>query len=84
MNQKFVFAYRSNSPSLLPLKIVLKEAKMYSPPDTSRPQMDVDEQLALKLIENVKKPYRRPSPFASWMGQPFPQEYKEMVAADVR
>jgi len=38
----------------------------------------------LKLIENVKKPYRRPSPFASWMGQPFPQEYKEMVAADVR
>ena len=84
MNQKFVFAYRSNSPSLLPLKTVLKEAKMYSPPDASRPQKDVDEQLALKLIETMKKPYRRPSLFASWMGQPFPHEYREMVAADVR
>jgi hypothetical protein len=84
MNQKFAFAYRSQSPSLLPLKIVLKEAKKYSPPDTSSPQTDSDEQLALKLIENMKKPYRRHSPFASWMGQPFPHEYREMVAADVR
>jgi hypothetical protein len=84
MNRKFVFAHRSNSPSLLPLNLVLKEAKMYSPPDTSKPQTYMDEQLALKLIENMRKSYRRPSPFASWMGQPFPHEYKEMVAADVR
>ena len=84
MNQKFVFAHRSNSPSLLPLNIVLKEAKLYSPPDTLKPQTDADEHLALKLIETMKKPYRRPSLFAGWMGQPFPHEYREMVAADVR
>ena len=84
MNQKFAFAYRSNSPSLLPLKIALKEAKLYSPPDTFKPQTNVDEELASRLIENMKKPYRRPSRFASWMGQPFPDEYREMVAADVR
>ena len=84
MNQKFEFAYRSNSPSLLPLNIALKEAKLYSPPDTFKAQTNVDEELASRLIENMKKPYRRPSPFASWMGQPFPNEYREMVAADVR
>ena len=84
MNQKLEFAYRSNSPSLLPLNIALKEAKLYSPPDTFNPQTNVDEELASRLIENMKKPYRRPSPFASWMGQPFPNEYREMVAADVR
>lgn len=83
MNQKFTLAYRSQSPSLLPLKIALKEAKLVSPPDTSKPQTDVDEQLALKLIDNMKRQYRRPSPFANWMGQPFPNEYREMVAADV-
>ena len=84
MNQKTMLAHRSETLSLLPLNIALKEAKMYSPPDTFKPQTDVDEQLASRLIENVKKQYRRPSPFASWMGQPFPHEYKEMVAADVR
>jgi len=85
MNQKTMLAYRSENLSLLPLNIALKEAKMYSPPNTFKPKIDVDEQLASKLIENVKKQYRRrPSPFATWMGQPFPHEYKEMVAADVR
>jgi hypothetical protein len=84
MNQKSMYISRSQSPSLLPLKTALKEAKVFSPPDTFRPQANVDEQLALKLIENMKKGYRRPSPFANWMGQPFPHEYEEMVAADVR
>lgn len=84
MNQKFRLAYRSQSPSLLPLNMALQEAKLVSPPDTLKPQTDVDEQLALKLIDNMKKQYRSPSPFAHWMGQPFPHEYKEMVAADVR
>ncbi len=83
MNQKTMLAQYSQNPSLLPLHIALQEAKIYSPPDTFKPQTDVDEQLASKLIENVKKQYRRPSPFSNWMGQPFPHEYKEMVAADV-
>ena len=71
MNQNFVLANPSRSLSLLPLKLALK-------------QVSAEDQLVSKLIENIKKPYRRPSPFATWMGQPFPHEYKEMVAADVR
>jgi hypothetical protein len=84
MNQKNIFAYQIQTPSLLPLRTVLKEAKLFSPPDTFKTQTDVDEELASKLIEEMKKQHRRPSPFANWMGQPFPHEYKEMVAADVR
>ena len=71
MNQNFVLANPSRSLSGLPLKLALK-------------QVSAEDQLVSKLIENIKKPYRRPSPFATWMGQPFPHEYKEMVAADVR
>ncbi len=71
MNENFVLAKPSQSLSLLPLKLVLKQGSL-------------EDQLVSKLIENLKKPYRRPSPFATWMGQPFPHEYKEMVAADVR
>ncbi len=70
--------------SLLPLNLVLKEAKLFSPPDTFQHQSDADQHLVLKLMEKMKKSYRRPSPFSNWMGQPFPHEYKEMVAADVR
>jgi hypothetical protein len=83
MNQKFTLAVHSENLALLPLKIILKEAKLCSPPDHSQYQTDVDEQLVLTLIQNMKKQYRRPSPFSNWMGQPFPHEYKEMVAADV-
>jgi hypothetical protein len=83
MNENML-AYRSQSLSLLPLEIALKEAKLYSPPDTFKLQTNVDEELASRLIEKIKKQFkRRPSPFATWMGQPFPHEYKEMVAADV-
>jgi hypothetical protein len=84
MNQNFVLTNQSQSRSLLPLKLALKQAKRYAPPDTLKSPVSLEEQLASKLIENIKKPYRRPSPFAMWMGQPFPHEYKEMVAADVR
>ena len=81
---KTILASRSQTLSLLPLKLVLKEARRYSSPDTFQHPADVDEQRVLKLIEKMRKPYRRPSPFSNWMGQPFPHEYKEMVAADVR
>ena len=83
MNKNQTRTYRSESLSLSPLKMTLHEAKLYSPPDTFRARLNVDEALASKLIENMKKPYRRPSPFSNWMGQPFPHEYREMVAADV-
>jgi hypothetical protein len=84
MNQNFVLANQSQSRSLLPSKLALKQAKLYAPLETLKLQVSVEEQLASKLIANMKKSYRRPSPFAMWMGQPFPHEYKEMVAADVR
>jgi hypothetical protein len=83
MNKHQTRTYRLQPLSLSPLKIALNEAKTYSPPDTFKPQANVDEQLASTFIEKVKKQYRRPSPFSNWMGQPFPNEYKEMVAADV-
>lgn len=76
-------AHRAN-PSLLPLSTALVEARRYSPPDHYRPQPTLEEQLASSLIEKLKKQHRRPSPFAGWMGQPFPHEYEEMVAADVK
>ena len=84
MKEKSVFAFQMQSPTLRPLQIALKEAKVFSPPDTLKAQTGVDEELASSLIEKVKKQHRRPSPFANWWGQPFPHEYKEMVAADVR
>ena len=83
MNKKQTRTYRSESLSLSPLNITLKEAKIFSPPDTFNAQPNVDEELAAQLIKTMKKQYRRTSPFATWMGQPFPHEYKEMVAADV-
>ena len=70
--------------SLVSLEVTLKEAKVFSPPDVQKPQANVDEQLAALLIERVKRQHRWTSPFVSWMGQPFPDEYREMVAADVR
>ena len=70
--------------SLVSLEVTLKEAKVFSPPDVYKPQANVDEQLAASLIERVKRQHRWTSPFVSWMGQPFPDEYREMVAADVR
>ena len=83
MNQNFVLANRSQNLTLLPLRLALKEAKKYAPPDI-RSRASGEEQLVLNLIENMKRQYRRPSPFSTGMGQPFPHEYKEMVAADVR
>ena len=84
MNQNFVLANQSQSLSLLPLKLAWKQAKLYSSAETLKSQVTAEEQLVSKLIERIKKNHRRPSPFATWMGQPFPHEYKEMVAADVR
>lgn len=84
MKQDSMLAHRSQGSSLVSLEMTLKEAKVCSPPDIHKPQTDVDGQFASSLIENVKRQHRWISPFASWMGQPFPDEYREMIAADVR
>ncbi len=84
MNRKLAHAYRLETPSLTSLKLVLKEAKIVSPPDVLQLQQDVDGELALKLIDNMKKQHTKPSLFANWMVEPIRHEYREMVAADVR
>jgi len=83
MKSNSMLVHHLRSSPLVSLEATLKEAKVFSPPDVRKPQANVDEQLASLLIENVKKQHRWTSPFANWMGQPFPDEYREMVAADV-
>lgn len=76
---------RSKSPSLGSLETALKDAKVSSSPEVRTYSAEVDEQqLVSSLIENVKKEHKWVAPFTSWMGHLFPDEYKEMVKADVR
>lgn len=84
MKQTSMLVPHSQGPSLFTLEVTLKEAKVFSPPDVYVSQVSLDEQLATSLIEKVKKQHKWISPFVSWMGQPFPDEYRKMVAADVR
>ena len=67
------------------LETALKDAKISSSPELRTYRSEVDEQqLVLSLIENVKKEHKWSSPFMSWMGHLFPDEYKEMVKEDAR
>ncbi len=76
---------RLKGSSAVSLETTLKNAKVSSSPDVHTYHADVDEQqLVSALIENVKKEHKRVSPFVSWIGQLFPDEYKEMVEADAR
>ena len=85
MKKDSVHAKRSQSASLVSLEITLKDAKISPSPVMRTYRAEVDEQqLVSLLIENVKKEHKSVSPFVSWMGQLFPDEYKEMVAADAR
>ena len=84
MKEKNVFAFQVQSPTLRPLQYSFEGSEDVFASRTFKTQTDVDEELATSFIENVKKQHRRPSLFANWWGQPFPHEYKEMVAADVR
>ena len=51
--------YHFETSSLLPLKLVLIEAEKESHLYSSQKQTDVNEELALKLIANMKKKYRK-------------------------
>ena len=51
--------YQSETLSLLSLKLILTEAKKESPPQTRKEQSDANEELALRLIVNMKKNYKR-------------------------
>lgn len=52
-------AYQSETLSLLTLKSILTEAKKELPPQTQTEQNDSNEELALKLIANMKKEYKK-------------------------
>ena len=49
--------YRSETLSLLTLKLILTEAKKESPPQMRCEHSDANEELALKLIARMKKEY---------------------------
>ena len=75
----------SQNSSRVSLETALMDAKVSPSPEIHTYHSEVnEEQLALKLIRNVKKEQKWVSPFARWVGQLFPEEYKEMVEADVR
>ncbi len=61
--------------SLLPLKTVLAEARKDLPPRVW--QMDMNEELALKLIEKMKTDYKKSTPYE------FNNKFREMVRANV-
>lgn len=51
--------YHFETSSLLPLRLVLREAEKESPPRVPKEQKDMNEELALKLIASMKKNYRK-------------------------
>jgi len=57
MNKQKVRTYRSETPSLLPLRIVLTSARKDLPPRVSK--RDTNEELALKLIEKMRTGYQK-------------------------
>jgi hypothetical protein len=76
---------RTKRSASVSLETTLNDAKVPSAPEMRTYRSEVDEQqLVSSLIQNVKKEHKGTSPFMSWMGQLFPDEYKEMVSADVR
>ena len=50
---------------LSPLKVVLTDARKDLPPRVLKYQKDVNEDLALKLIEKMKKEYRKHLPYVN-------------------
>ena len=58
MKQKQTRTYRSETLSLLPLKLVLIDARKGLPPHISR--RDSNEELAISLIEKMKMQFTKP------------------------
>lgn len=52
-------AYHFETSSLQPLKSVLIEAEKESPPRVQKKQLDMHEELALKLSASMKKKHKR-------------------------
>jgi hypothetical protein len=74
MNKQSKRTYRAET-SLLPLKTVLAEARKDLPPRVW--QMDMNEELALELIEKMKTDYKKSTSYK------FNSKFREMVKANV-
>ena len=59
MNKRSVHTYRSDTPSLLSLNTALTVARKNLPPHVSNLKKDFNEELALKLIQNMRTGYRK-------------------------
>ena len=81
LDEKKTALHASRHPSLLPLRMALSLAESGSP---SRPlRLDVNEQLALQLIEKVKAGYKKQQFVLRWEDVPSPSGFhvsqQEMV-----
>ena len=74
------------SESLMPLRMILTNAGKDLPPRGLRSQKDVNEELALKLIEKMKTEYKKPLPFPGLRGESgrrgFVERLQEMAGKD--
>ena len=74
------------SESLMPLRMVLTNAGKDLPPRVVKLKKDVDEELALKLIEKMKTAYKKPLPFLIWKAEEsrpaFVERLQEMAGKD--
>ena len=69
-------AFRSH-PSLLTLRMALSVAESESP--SRPPRTDVNEQLAVQLIEKMKADYKKPLPILNWNDIPSQYGFREHI-----
>ena len=72
--------YHFETSSLLPLKLVLTEAKKESPSRPLKEERDVNEELASKLIASMKKKYRKVNVIARAIARSNPPVGEEIAS----
>lgn len=87
MNKRQTRTYRSESLSLLPLNVMLTNARKDLPPRVQTPRRDVNEERALQLIEMMKLQFKKRSHPLHWMDSSTQlacsDSYNETAGADV-
>ena len=68
--------------SLLPLNRMLTQAQKELPPRSTYQQEEVNDELTLQLIANVKRQFKCSSP-AHWIGSPLQLGLEETAGTDV-
>jgi len=88
MNKRQNHIYRSESLSLMPLKVVLTNARNDLPPRAHTPGRDANEELASRLIEMMKLQFKKQSHPVNWMGSSIRHEsgnsHEETAGTDVQ